>query len=86
MLRINNIKLRLNENDYAGAISSKINVPKRQIHDVILLKRSIDARHKHVNYIASFAFSCDHEDRVKKRQSKVLSVYTPYVYEYPKKE
>ena len=85
MLRINNIKLRLNENDYAGAISSKINVPKRQIHDVILLKRSIDARHKHVNYIASFAFSCDHEDRVKKRQSKVLSVYIPYVYEYPKK-
>lgn len=81
MIRINNIRVSLDEKDYRNVISSKLNLRKNQIHDVKLLRRSIDARRQKVVFNCSFAFSCDHEESLLKNKS--VQPYIPYHYTYP---
>lgn len=85
MLRINNIKVSLSETDYAKVISTQLNVPKRLIKNVKLLKRSIDARRSNVHFNCSFIFEVDQEERLLNRHKKILSLYEPYHYDYPVK-
>ncbi len=80
MLVIHNVKVNIKENDYAQIISQKINVPKRKIKNVQLLKRSIDARRSNVHYMCSFIFETENEERIQKKYK--LQNYVPYHYEY----
>lgn len=85
MLKINNVKVSLNEKDYRKSISTKLNVPQRMIKEIKILKKSIDARRAHVAFICSFAFSVDKEEELLERFPKELTIYKPYEYVYPKK-
>lgn len=82
MLRINNVKVHLNETDARNVIAAKLNIRKREIQDVKILRRSIDARRSKVFFNCSYAFSCAHEEALLAAH-KELQPYVPYVYTYP---
>ena len=81
MLKITNVNVKLGETDYAAVISNELNIPKRNIKDIKILRKSIDARRTKVHFIMSFAFSSNNEEKLLKRHKK-LSIYKPYVYNY----
>ncbi|MEE3308190.1 NAD(P)/FAD-dependent oxidoreductase [Sharpea azabuensis] len=81
MLKITNVNVKLGETDYAAVISNELNMPKRNIKDIKILRKSIDARRTKVHFIMSFAFSSNNEEKLLKRHKK-LSIYKPYVYNY----
>lgn len=79
MIKISNVRVPLGEKRYAKIISNNLNIREKDIRNVILLRKSLDARRKNIHYICSFAFETDHEDYIVKKHH--LSYYTPYVYE-----
>lgn len=81
MLKITNVNVKLGETDYASVISNELNIPKRHIKNIKILRKSIDARRKKVHFIMSFAFSSNHEEKLLKSH-KNLSIYKPYEYNY----
>lgn len=80
MLKASNVKipLKTKEQEYPKILSSFLNIPYRKIHDVQLLKRSIDARKNTVHYICSFAFRLENEEEWLAKHP-LLSLYEPYV-------
>lgn len=84
MIKITNVKVSLNEKRYAKVISQVLNVREKEIRNVKLIKQSVDARRSQVHFICSFAFEVNDEEKFIKRHSKHhLSIYQPYVYQYP---
>lgn len=84
MLKVSNVKvsLKVKPQDYPKILSSHLNIREKELRDVKLIRRSIDARKQDVHYICSFAFSCRQEKELLKRQKNV-SAYEPYHYEIP---
>lgn len=84
MLKINNVKMSIHAKaiDYPKIISSHLNIRAKELKDVKLLKRSIDARKSDVHYMASFAFSHHNEDALLKKYH-ILTKYQPFKLEIP---
>ncbi len=56
MLKVSNVKVKIEDQNYTNILASFLNIRKNQLGEIILLKRSIDARRQTVYYICSFAF------------------------------
>ena len=87
MLKIANVKVRLSaeESSYVKIIASLLNVRSREIHNVKLVKRSIDARRKDIHYICSFTFSYKGNEKQLVNHSKLaLSLYKENTFTIPK--
>jgi len=82
MWRMDNLRMKPGDEDYAGAVSQKLNIPKRFLSDVTLLRRSVDARKARVHLNVSVAFAAEGYDSVLKKDKSVRP-YTPYVYTWP---
>lgn len=84
MLKVSNVKMGIHtkEEDYPKIVSSHLNVRRKELANVKLLKRSIDARKTDVHYICTFAFDINNEEKLLK-QNKQLSLYQPYEMEIP---
>lgn len=82
MLKISNVKVKLGHHDYVNIISSLLNVSKKRISNVKLIKQAIDARNKNrICFICSFTFDIDNEDNVLNNNKKLqLSKYKPNHY------
>lgn len=85
MLKISNVKMGIHvkEEDFHKVISSHLNIRHKEISNVKLLKRSIDARKADVHYICTFAFDIKNEAQILKKYPQV-STYEPFVLEIPK--
>lgn len=84
MLKINNVKVGLNDQNYQQIISQLVNVPKNKISNVKLVKQSIDARRKNkLAFICSFTFDIANEAVVIK-QNRKLNLQQVKEYHYPK--
>ena len=81
MLRIHNVKIPLGKTNYRQILSQVLNIREKYIHDVHLVKQSIDARREKVHFICSFDFTVDDEDTVLK-QHPMLKKVEPYHYHY----
>ena len=86
MLKVANVKMNIHvkEEDYKKVLSSHLNIRHKEITNVKLIKRSIDARKADVFYICTFAFDVLNEANVLK-QCKQVSKYEPFVLEIPPK-
>lgn len=84
MLRINNVKVSLDEKDYTKKLSQVLNISSKKIKEVILVKQSVDARKKNNIYFnCSFDFMVENEELVIKQNKKFnLTIVEPY--QYPK--
>ena len=80
MLRINNVKVKIGNTNYTEIISNILNISKKEILDVKLIKQSIDARRSQVVYNCSFAFEVKDESKI---HHKSVTTYTPYQYIFP---
>lgn len=85
MLKVSNVKMgiHVDNKSYAKVISSHLNIRQKEISNVRLLKRSIDARKADVHYICTFAFDVKNEETVLKQHQQV-SLYQPFKLEIPK--
>ena len=81
MLRINNVKVALGQVNYSKILSQVLNIREKQIHDVQLVKQSIDARRSNVHYMCSFDFTVNDEDVFLKAHPQVQKV-EPYHYHF----
>lgn len=81
MLRIHNIKVRLGQTNYSKILSQILNVREKDLKNVRLSKRSVDARRQNVHWICSFDFEVDNEDDFLSKHSQVAKV-KPYHYQY----
>lgn len=82
MLKINNVKIGLDEENYTKKLSQILNISKGKISDVVLVKQAVDARRKNnISFNCSFIFCVDHEETVMKQNKKLqITKVTPYVY------
>ncbi len=84
MLKINNVKVGLDDRNYRQIISQLLNLQKNKIKDVRLVKQSVDARRKNkLAFICSFTFETDNEPQVIKANRK-LNLQSVQAYHYPK--
>ncbi|MDD3026998.1 MAG: FAD-dependent oxidoreductase [Erysipelotrichaceae bacterium] len=84
MLKINNVKVGLNDQNYRQIISQLLNLPKNKINNVRLVKQSVDARRKNkLAFICSFTFETADEHQVIKLNRKV-NLQQVKEYHYPK--
>ena len=81
MLRIHNVKVPLEKKNYKKILSQKLNVREKQIHEVKLIKKSLDARRQNIHWICSFDFQVDHEDQILKQHPEV-TIAKEYQYHY----
>lgn len=86
MLRIHNVKVALGKTNYRQIVSSVLNIREKYIHDVRLVKQSIDARREKVYWICSFDFEVDHEEEVLKSHPQVKKVEPYHYHYYPKND
>lgn len=79
MLKVGNVRvpLKTKAENYPKILSNHLNIREKQLQDVQLLRRSIDARKADVHYICSFAFSHPDEKRLLAK-NPALTVYEPY--------
>lgn len=78
MLKIANVKVKLNtpKSAYPKLISQLLNVRTKCVSNVLLLRRSIDARRRDIHYICSFAFDYSGDEQALLKNSKLaLSSY-----------
>lgn len=86
MLRIHNVKVALGKTNYSQILSQVLNIREKRIHNVKLVKQSIDARREKVHFICSFDFEVDQEEEVLKLYPNLKKV-EPYQYHhYPKND
>lgn len=86
MLKINNVKIALDEKNYTKKLSQVLNISKGKIHDVKLVKQAVDARRKsHIHFNCAFTFTVEDEELVIKKNPK-LSLTKVNEYVYPKLE
>lgn len=84
MLKISNVKvpIQTKEEDYPKIVSSHLNIRAKELKNVKLLKRSIDARKNDVHYISSFIFEHTNEENLLKK-NRSLSIYKPFKLTIP---
>lgn len=82
MLKINNVKIKLDEEDYVKKISQVLNISKSKIKDVVLVKQAVDARRKNnISFNCAFTFCCSNEEEIIKQNKKLqITKVTPYQY------
>ena len=90
MIKLCNIKMPLEytSDDLAAYISKKLKLPRLCDKDIILLKKSLDARHKdNIHFVLTVAFATSDDNAVmeKNRSLKNLSLYEHKEYTLPKK-
>lgn len=88
MIRLNNVKLHLdyNDTDIRNAVSKELRIDKKQIENISMHRRSVDARHKNnVHFIATFdiTLNCDENRVLSKAKNKNASICEKYCYEIP---
>lgn len=84
MLRINNVKVNIDEQDYRKVLSQVLNVSKGKIHDITLVKQAVDARRKnHIYFNCAFTFAFEKEEMLLKNNKKLL-LQKVEPYRYPK--
>ena len=88
MIRINEIRLSLNEEE--GELKRKaakaLHINQKYIKSLTIYKKSVDARKKddiHFSYSVDVEISLDEEQIVKKCKSNKASIVKPYHYELP---
>jgi len=81
MIRIHNVKVNLGKTDYRKILSQVLNIREKNIHEVKLIKQSIDARREKVHWICSFDFEVEQEELVLKQHPQLTKV-EPYHYHY----
>ncbi len=91
MIRINNVKLKLDyaDSDIKNAILKELRTSSGNIKDFSLFRRSIDARHKNdVHYIATIDVNVNsNEEKIlSKSKSKNASITEEYRYTFPYKK
>ncbi|MDD8048540.1 MAG: FAD-dependent oxidoreductase [Thomasclavelia sp.] len=79
MLKISNLKMRIDDNDYASKISQVLNIPKRDIKDLKIIKKSVDARHNQVSFLYTIGFN--YLDEASLLNKKNISVVKEYKYD-----
>ncbi len=85
MLKIDQIKVPVNHNeqDIIKKIAQSIGVSQKEISNLHIIKRSIDARKKpELYYVYSIAFTVGNESKILKK-SKNVQLYKPSVYQFP---
>lgn len=88
MIRINEIKLALDENEAVlkQRASKVLKINEKYIKTLSIFKKSVDARHKddvHFSYSVDVTIALDEEQIVKKCKSKKVAIVKPYRYEMP---
>lgn len=91
MIRINNIKLKLDytDNDIQSAVIKELRVNKNAIESISLFRRSIDARHKNdVHFIATLDVNLNSNESsvISKCKNKNASLCDEYKYIIPYKK
>lgn len=81
MLRIHNVKVKLGKTDYQKIVSQVLNVRAKDIHNVRISKKSIDARRQDVHFICSFDFEVENETSFVKTHPQA-QIVQPYQYTY----
>lgn len=81
MIRIHNVKVSLGKTNYSQILSQVLNIREKHIHQVKLVKQSIDARREKVHLICTFDFEVDQEELVLKQHPQLKKV-EPYQYHY----
>ena len=82
MLKISNIDISLDEQNYRKVIANRLNMRLSQIRNVKLVQKAVDARRKNkVHFHCAFTFETDDEQQVIKTHPKSqLSIVKPYDY------
>lgn len=88
MIRINEIKLSLDENEelLTSKAAKLLKINQKYIASYTIFKKSIDARKKddvHFTYSLDVAITLDEEQIVKKCKSNKVQIVKPYKYELP---
>ncbi len=81
MLRIHNVKVKLGQTNYSKILSQVLNIREKEIKEVHLSKRSVDARRQVVHWICSFDFEVQDEDKLLQKHPQLQRV-KPYHYQY----
>ncbi|WP_028043876.1 NAD(P)/FAD-dependent oxidoreductase [Candidatus Stoquefichus massiliensis] len=81
MLRVHNVKVKLGQTNYSKIVSQILNVREKEIKNIHLSKRSVDARRQNVHWICSFDFEVENEKEFLSKHSQVQKV-KPYHYQY----
>lgn len=81
MLRIHNVKVKLGQTNYSKVLSQVLNIREKEILNIRLSKRSVDARRQNVHWICSFDFEVDNEEQFLSKHPQVSKV-KPYHYQY----
>lgn len=84
MIRIHNVKVELGKTNYSQMISQVLNIREKHIHNVKLVKQSIDARREKVHFICSFDFEVDQEDVILQQHPQLKKVEPYHYHYYPK--
>lgn len=77
MLQINNIKSPITTEFNKAYIANYLHIKENEILSYEILKKSLDARKNHFNYLYSIALEVKNEKRI---HSKDATPYTPYHY------
>ncbi|NUU97662.1 NAD(P)/FAD-dependent oxidoreductase [Marinitoga sp. 1138] len=83
MLRINNIKLSIDhqDEDIKKEIAKKLNISSKEIQEVRIIKRSIDARKKNdmIYFVYNVDFKVEDEDKLKNNSLVMISPEKEYI-------
>lgn len=88
MIRINEIKLTLNDDEsiLKKCAAKKLRLPLSAIKEYSIFKKSIDSRDKNdikIVYALNVSLDCDEEQAVKKINNSGISIFKEYSYEIP---
>ena len=91
MIRLSNVKLKLNytDKDIIAIAKKALNIEDKAIKNISLFRRSIDARHKNdVHFIATIDVNLDINENkaVSRCKSKNVAICDEYKYEIPYKK
>ena len=88
MIRIREVKLQIEDNNFKRKISKLLNVEEKEIISIKIAKRSLDARKKdNIFYVYEFDVELSNEQEVLKRNRKDNIFETPneeYTFPYNK--
>ena len=86
MLKINGLKLAVNENEslLLDKVASELKINKNKIHSLAIKKKSLDARKKHdIHYVYNVIISIDNElNFINKKDN--ITLYCPEEYKVKK--
>lgn len=86
MLRIHNVKVPLGKNHYRKILSQTLNIREKEIQNIKLVKKSLDARRHKIHWICSFDFQVKDEDFLLKKYPQLTTVQPYHYHYYPKND